>query len=73
MVARLGSAVVAGDIGKIEYLRSRYKDEMTLTKCLQADSYFCIVEGGIADIRVIDTTGPSDWIDSMPRGGNKWK
>jgi hypothetical protein len=47
--------------------------KMTLTNYLQANCYFCIVEDGIADIRVIATTGPSDWIDSMPTGGNKWK
>jgi len=34
--------------------------KMTLTNYLQANSYFCIVEDGIADIRVIATTGPSD-------------
>jgi hypothetical protein len=34
--------------------------KMTLTNYLQANCYFCIVEDGIADIRVRATMGPSD-------------
>lgn len=33
------------------------KLDKSLTSCLQGNSQFCIVEGGIADIRVATWTG----------------